>query len=168
MQLPILIKALLILSIISLSVKAPAQRSLDSILHSLNNKDVYVSVIIYGSHLGPGRIDSTINRDSARANKWFFIVTSFDQDIIEVAKTFNRKIVIERLFTLMQDTTRDFYANVLLYELLDNRKFGKFLFDWETRKHWIESGAKLKDQIKWQEFISKELLCLGNCSKMLL
>jgi hypothetical protein len=148
-------KALFIIILSALALEAHTQRNLDAILHSLNNKDVYVSFITHASYIGTKAPDSTFNKDSAMAAVRFFKVVSLDEDIKELAQAFERKILIEKLYCLLQDPARDLYANVLLYDLLDNHKLGKFLFDNHSRQQWIESGEKLKDDQKWKEFITQ-------------
>jgi hypothetical protein len=151
-----LMKVLFIILLSTLVAEAPAQRSLGSILNSLNNKDVYVSFITHASCIWTKAPDTTLNKDSALAGIRFFKVVSLDEDINEVARRFERKMVIEQLYRLLEDPAKDFYANVLLYDLLDNHKLGKFLFNRTSRESWIDSGEKIKDVKKWQSFIKDE------------
>ena len=157
MQLRTIPKFILIILLSTLVLDAPAQRSLDSILNSLNNRDVYVSFVTHSSYIGTKVPVRILNTDSPLASIRSFKVVSLDEDIKELVQTFDRKMVIKKLYYLLQNPAKDFYANVLLYDLLDNKKLGKFLFNnWQSRKHWIDSGEKIKDEKKWQELIKNE------------
>lgn len=125
---------------------------LDSLLNSLNNADLYTSPIIYNPW-EPKKMG--INKDSARINKRLFIVSSLDQDIQQLAEKYPKKILVEKLVPLLQDTTRDFYANALLYDLLENRKLGKLLF--MKREEWVSNGRKIFDTQHWQEYAQKQI-----------
>lgn len=131
-----------------------SQDNLDSIINSLNNKDVYVAPVIRGVYIAsPG---SKINRDSAKLNLSFFTVSSLDESIDRLAGKFTSQILAQRLYSLLRDSTRDFYANVLLYELFDNRFLGNFFG--MNRKQWIESGRRSRDEQKWDQYMERLLI----------
>ena len=102
-------------------------------------------------------VDLTIKKEKlvtdSSFEKRFFIVSSPEQDIQELAKKYSKKIVIEKLIPLLQDTTKDFYANALLCDLLENRKLGRLLF--MKREEWINNGRKTCDTQYWQEYAQK-------------
>jgi hypothetical protein len=132
--------------------KGQSLNGLDSLLASLNNKDLYVGWIISG-------VDITVKKEKPVRDSTFrqrlFIVSSLDEDIQQLAKKYPKKILIEKLTALLKDATRDFYANALLYDLLENRKLGKLLF--MKREEWISTGKKICDTQYWQEYGQKQI-----------
>ena len=126
---------------------------LDSLLSSLNNKDLYVAPIIRGVSIVVRK--EKINQDSICAIRRDFMVGSLDEDIQQLAEKYSKKIVIEKLVALLQDPDRDLYANVLLYDLLENRKLGK-LYSMK-REEWINTGRKICDTQHWQDNTQKQI-----------
>jgi hypothetical protein len=139
-------KALLIFFLLSgLWVSAQPRPNLDSILVSLNNNDLYVGAVIGGICFFPQK------QPNPYPPRPMFIVSSLDVDIRELAKKYSTKTVSEKLIALLDDSTRDFYANALLYDLLENRKLGKLLF--MKREEWIYTGKKPTDIQYWKQYI---------------
>lgn len=134
------------------SVPAYTQRSLQSLTSSLDNKDVYVAPIIRGVRITAS--PTVQSKDSVRVPSRNFVVSSLDEDIRDVANLFSKAVVSNTLYLLLQDSTRDFYANLLLYDLLDNTRLCNFFA--MTREQWIESGRKSLDIKKWSSYMSKE------------
>lgn len=132
---------------------AYSQRSLELIASSLDNKDVYVAPIIRGVRIIAQPPVQT--KDSIRISPRYFVVSSLDEDIRDVASMFSTDVVSNTLYLLLQDSTRDFYANALLYDLLDNKLLCNFFG--MTREEWIESGRQRIDRKKWDEYIGKEV-----------
>jgi hypothetical protein len=146
------ILAVLFFVLSGIASKGQSQSSLDSLFESLNNKALYVGWIIRG-------VDITVKKEKPVGDSSFeqrlFIVSSLDQDIQQLAAKYSKGIVIEKLIPLLQDTTRDFYANALLYDLFENRKLGKLLF--MKREEWINTGRKICDNQHWQEYAQKPM-----------
>jgi hypothetical protein len=142
-----------ILLLTGLTINSQAQNRLDSLLNSLNNKDLYIAPIVGGINIGIKK--SISNKDSLMATKRFFAVSSLDRDILELAGEYSKHVLAEKLYSLLQDTARDLYANALLYDLLDNRKLGKLLY--MTREKWVSSGRKINDSRHWQQYMEKNI-----------
>ena len=144
----------ILLFLVSFAGNAQSTRSFDSILTSLDNKDLYIAPIIYSSCIycsGETKVTG-INKDSVRINKRLFRVSSLDENIRELAKKYSNKELLLKLYALLQDTGKDLYANALLYDLLDNRKLGKLLG--MKREEWISSGRQKCDMEFWKTYLN--------------
>lgn len=140
-------KLIFLLALTTHSLLSASQDSLDELLSSINNKDLYITQI----HSNPwGEKLKGIDKDSARASKRLFIVSSLNEDIQAAAKKFTKKALLEKLKLLLNDPNKDLYANALLYDLFDNRKLGKLIN--LTRDEWTKSGRRDLDIKHWQEF----------------
>jgi hypothetical protein len=141
---------LMIFALYSYCTVLHSQTKLDSLLNSLKNSELYVAPILYNpwEPRKPGN-----DKDSARINKRLFIVSSLDVDIQEIATIYGRKVVIEKLYGLLSDPTRDLYASALLYDLVENRNLGQYIN--VTREKWISNGKKTKDIAHWNEYVAK-------------
>lgn len=122
----------------------------NDVIYSIDNKDLYIAPV-YSNPWGEKK--KGINKDSARANKRLFIVSSFNVDIHQAAKKYTKKALFEKLKELLNDSTKDLYANALLYDLFDNRKLGKLIN--LSRDKWINSGRRDLDIKHWQSFQSR-------------
>ncbi len=132
----------ILLFLASFAGNAQSTKSLDSILASLDNRDLYISPIIYGSNI------SVVIKDSVRINKRLLTVSSLNENLREIGKKFSDKALILKLYALLQDPKRDLYANALLYDLLDNRKLGKLLG--MKREEWVSGGRQKCDMEFWK------------------
>jgi hypothetical protein len=143
-------KALLIsLLLTGLGLNAQPRSDLDSILASLHNNDLYVAPVLRGVDLFPQT--GAARNISSCPQRPQFIVSSLNVDIRELADKYPAKTVVQKLIGLLEDSTRDFYANALLYDLLDNRNLVKLLF--MKREEWINTGRKTTDTQYWQLYI---------------
>ena len=134
-----------------------SQKNVDSLFLGVNNNDLYVSPVFGGVITWKQNQSGAAYPVRADSNRRMFRVSTFDSDIKELSKEFSEKSVSVALYRLLSDTTRDIFANALLFELLDNRSLGKLLF-WD-RSDWIRSGKKDKDIKFWKEFLkSKEYM----------
>jgi hypothetical protein len=142
-------KALLIILLLTgFGLNAQPPSALDSILASLHNNDLYVAVVLRGVSLSPQKEGSrNMNPCPPRP---LFIVSSIDVDIRELANKYSTQTVTQKLIGLLDDPARDFYANALLYDLLENRKLSK-LYSME-REEWISTGRKSTDTQYWRQF----------------
>jgi len=144
----------ILLFLVSFTGNAQSARSLDSILASLDNRGLYIAPIIYSSciYCSAGTKITEVNKDSVRINKRLFMVSSFDENLREMAKKYSDKVLILKLYALLLDTERDLYANALLCDLFDNRKLGKLLGI--KREDWVTSGRQKCDMEFWKTYLN--------------
>jgi hypothetical protein len=124
--------------------------SLDTVLASLKNSELYVAPVIRGVSIVP--------RTEGQVKEYYpsFVVGSLAQDIRTLAEIYTKKLLAKKLYLLLNDPGKDLYANALLYDLLDNRNLGK-LFGMK-RKVWINSGKQQCDMEFWRSYFSPGLL----------
>lgn len=139
-----------VLLLAELAGSSQAQKNLDSLLHALQNKDLYVAPIIRG-------VDITVRKrtdhDSLAASRKLFVVSSLDEDIQLLAGRYSKQVLVPKLYALLEDTTRDLYASALLYDLLDNQKLGKLFA--MSREKWVSSGKRASDIGYWTAYMKK-------------
>ena len=136
-----------------ITCKGQSQNGLDSLLATLDNKDLYVAPIIRGVYIGIRNEKSA--QTTICSDRRSFIVSSLDEDIQQLSEKYSKKILTEKLIALLQDTARDFYANALLYDLLENKKLGK-LFSMK-REEWVNNGRRTSDTQYWKEYAQKPI-----------
>ena len=147
-------RILLALSLLLLCTTTYSQSLPDSIFNAIDNKGVEIGIILpRGVCLTCGNRIKKINQDSIRQNRRYAIVTSFaPYDIFELAKKYSKEIIARRLYLLLADTSKDLYANVLLYDLLNNKKLLHFFFN-PDKETWISSGRRKEDVALWDSTI---------------
>lgn len=137
------------LLLISFGGNAQSNRELDSILASLKNNELYVSPVIRGVWLFPVTASMQEERNEEKGPS--FVVSSIDKNIRDMASVYTNTCLSEKLYALLTDPERDFYANALLYDLLDNRKLGKLLG--MKREEWVSSGRQKCDMEFWKSYL---------------
>jgi hypothetical protein len=146
-------KPILILLLITYFVfPGRSQDNLDSLLNTLHNRDLYVAPIIYGVSIVK---QTVVNKDSARINRRYYIVSSLDEDINTLAEKYSKDILVAKLYTLLNDPDRDLYANALLYDLLENNNLVKLMF--MKREEWINNERWANDMRHWKVYMEKKI-----------
>ncbi len=131
-----------------------SQTNIDSIFKNITNKNLYVSPLFGGPIITKDSNSGKIPRVEPRSKPRMFMVSTFDGDIKELAILYSEKQISLCLYQLLSDTTRDLFANALLYDLLDNIKPGKLILI--NREKWIESGKRKEDLIYWKDFLQEK------------
>jgi len=136
--------------LISIGGNAQSSRDLDSILTTLKNNELYVAPVIRGVWLFP--VTASMQKERTEEKKPSFVVSSLDTDIRNMATIYTNSVLSQKLYVLLADPERNFYANALLYDLLDNRKLVK-LFG-VKREEWINSGKQKCDMEFWKNYFN--------------
>ncbi len=103
------------------------QSNIDSFLQSLHNNDVRSKL----SSVGPSK---TYDSGRIYIHTTERLLTSVD--VSHIKESFPRKELIEKLVTLLKDTTRDWYADLLLYNL--TREPSLNILACNTREQWLK------------------------------
>ena len=121
---------------------------------NISNKNLYVSPLLGGPiNFKKSSTEKTIPADSSSKSR-IFRVSTFDGDIQEMAKHYSEQQISVCLYQLLSDTTRDLFANALLYDLHNNIKLGKLVMI--DRENWIATGKRKDDLNYWKEFLQEK------------
>jgi hypothetical protein len=117
-----------------------AQDKIDSFLNTLHNKDVRstLSLVAPKRTFDSGRIYAhTVER----------VLTSIN--IGQIRKTYPKYLMVSRLVQSLDDPERDWYADLLLYNLNLTRILSLNVVSCDTREKWLR--PKPKDNITYKE-----------------
>jgi hypothetical protein len=127
-----------------LQTGAFSQSGLDSLLKRIDNKDAQIGFVTRA--FSAAEIIKTNN--PAPLVKPHGQVMSLDVD--SLAALYSRHLLVSKLVPLLEDTSKDFYANAILYAL-----FERAMPPLNTRANWLKTTAK-KDIEYWQKYIRKK------------
>lgn len=151
-------KAIYLLFIsICLNYAAFSQTPIDSIFRSIHNDKLYVSISFGGDMTWKKNQEGEYYPTRDFSNRRMYRVSTFSQDIVALSKLYSEKEVCLALYRLLSDSTRDLFANALLYELLDNKLLGKLVL--VKRSKWVASGKRDMDLMHWEALMrSKDFI----------
>jgi hypothetical protein len=120
---------IILIEVVSLSTRLEAQLiPLSSYLADLNNK-TFKTVVVKAA-------PSPTKNNPRRIYGGTFALWSTTIDVGELLRIYPKDSVIHDLIGLLNDTTRDWCANVLLYQI--TRKLNMNAFTITTREDWIK------------------------------
>ncbi|MBS1579326.1 MAG: hypothetical protein JST29_06765 [Bacteroidetes bacterium] len=119
-----------------------SQTKLDSIISLLHNQGSEVGIIIRNVQEAP------INKDKGI---YTLVAKSVNYELDELIKKFSKDTVIIKLIKVLSDTTKDYVANCILYEIVNNKELRSFYFDNITREVWIKERM-LIDLAYWRNY----------------
>jgi len=113
-----------------------AQRKLDNFIKSLDNKSLKYDLIV----TSPSLHDSTLNISK-------YLVDIKSVDLKSLMGKFNFQKLFGALVNCLNDSDRDWYANMLLYAI--TKKDATIFTVIENRNDWIRNGNKNRDLEYW-------------------
>lgn len=128
-----------------ISASVEAQVRLNKVLKNLHNEDAQYMDARFGAlrFIDSNKVEVPEDRILVRS-----------MDVNKLLKSAKRETVIRRLVGLLSDTTRDWYANLLLYDIT-HRDAIYYFGTPETRDSWVKS-IRNKDIQYWNEYVRKE------------
>ena len=138
---------ILLILLMLFQVRGKAQGNLDAFLKDLNNKDCQIGfrTLPYSASTLTG---SDSAGDTVKMLKPHGLVMSLDVD--SLAALYPRDLLVRKLVPLLLDTTRDFYANAILYAL-----FEREMPPLNTRANWVKTTRK-EDLAYWNNYVKKK------------
>lgn len=120
-----------------------SQKKLNKVINGISNDKLKFEV---------AKVGTTRFVDSATVTvpKYLVFVKSVN---LESWSNRDKKKLINRLAPMLADTTKDWYANVLLYQLME--RDASSLFVVENRNEWIER-SKEDDLNFWKSYLDKQ------------
>ena len=126
---------------------ALAQTNIDTFLNTLHNKDVRSRLELVEHRGDSGKFYGSVV-------EWW--LTSID--LSKVRKAYPKYVMIEKLVGLLDDPERDWYADILLYDLTLVPALN--LISCDTREKWLEiekngnSTYKELDKAFWNHYLA--------------
>lgn len=118
------------------------QKSIDNIVKKLSNKELKYEIIKVGV--------TTLKNNKLNLPRMQVNIESLDIESLQ--EQVNHRKLMKKLISSLSDTTRDWYANLLLYAI--TKKDATSLLGIETRVNWINSLTKKNDVLYWEKYSS--------------
>ena len=137
------------------SVQAQNETTLDSIFATLDDQELIIGVRIGGGMHIPAK-DAQKSVDELRdANMRLpprrVFIESFPVPIETIIRDYPKSMVVKKLFAMLEDERRDYYAHALLCEMFFPNKLCRIFFNVEDS--WKTTGAHLTDKSLWKLFL---------------
>jgi len=140
------VTVLFILIFLSIPKQVISQAKLNAILNVINNQGMEVGIIIKNPY------DTLSKRESK--NAYNIVSPTFNSNINNLITEFSKDSVIAALIRLLPDTSKDYIANCLLYEIINNRELSDFYY--YDRAKWVKERMII-DKAKWRLYYRDKL-----------
>lgn len=114
------------------------QKKLNNFIKSLDNKNLQYDLIVRSPQ---------ISRNTLSVSKYVVDIKSID--LKSLIKKFNQQKLRMALVNCLNDSSRDWYANMLLYAITERDAMIFTVI--ENRDDWIKNGNKGKDLKYWDD-----------------
>lgn len=150
----------IIISSIILSVNTiSAQSNIDSFLLTLHNKDVRFAIAIVEPKQWFDSATGKFNHSTLQPQVW-------SVNLYWISENFPKYLLVQKLVKLLDDTARDWYANLLLFSLtgaqIPVNSTGFRFFKIDTREKWLQRSSenteityKEMDAVMWRNYLSR-------------
>lgn len=129
--------------VLFLPFEMAGQTAIKDLVKSLSNDKLVFEVAKVGA--------SRVTANTIELPKNFVVIKSYDVDAL-LAKVTKIKL-IKSLIPMLTDTTKDWYANVLLYQITG--RDATLLIVIENREAWVTRNRK-KDIEYWNSYFERE------------
>lgn len=149
--------------IASCSARGQSEATLDSLLENLHNNDIFIGSIVGGMIIPKDALEAQqlkARADSVRGGllkrRKRASVSSLLISVDELETNYPKALLAKKVYPLLFDPQRDFYAHVILLEFFVPEKLGYWTLrckaDWESR------GTMEQDKKVWEAFLKREKL----------
>ena len=124
---------------------------IDSFLHTLNNKNAKTSLAL----VLPDESRDSNGRYKLQFDRLVLLLTSIN--VFQLEKIYPKDLLIKKLVPLLDDPDRDWYANLLLYNITQVYTFN--MVSVTNREKWVmpEKGSNLtfksQDMAMWRRYL---------------
>jgi len=143
------------------SLSSFSQAGLDLELKSVSNKELFVWRYMRTNE-GWLRTEAEnkeiLKKTQERKEpiKLYTITSPSGIEVDSLVKKYSKKIVVQKLYALLQDTTKDLHAHLLLVEIFNPNHLVKLFGIALDRNKWLAGGKRSADISYWTEFLKKE------------
>ncbi|MBX3257698.1 MAG: hypothetical protein KF862_26455 [Chitinophagaceae bacterium] len=125
-----------------LTIDSQSQIKPSSFVRKISNNDLDFIISKVGV--------TTLDNNKLQLPKMQIFIKSCNVDRLK--KRYQKKELVESLTNVLSDSTKDWYANVLLYAI--TQKDATPLLGIGSRTEWINSTGKYNDSVYWRHYIN--------------